>query len=241
MYKKWLYLLNIFVLLGSPFLWAQAPVIDVRNQASLQRGAKLYMNYCSGCHSLKYLRYNQMAEGLGLISFDGHVDEGLLKDNLIFTQASINDPIRVALPPEDALQWFGVVPPDLSLIAREKGADWLYTYLKSFYNDKSRPFGTNNLLKPGVAMPNVLEPFIGEMALEQNSKGCSKALSLVKEGELPQAQINSFLQDLVTFLVYVGEPIQRIRYRIGLIVIAFLSVFLLVAIGLKKVYWRKIP
>ncbi len=241
MHKKWCYLLSIFVLLGSPFLWGQSLVIDVHNQASLQRGAKLYMNYCSGCHSLKYLRYNQMAKGVGLIGFDGRVDEDLLKNNLIFTQASINDPIQIALPPEDAKQWFGVVPPDLSLISREKGADWLYTYLKSFYNDKSRPFGTNNLLTPGVAMPNVLASFIGEMALEQNSKDCSSSLSLVKEGELSQAQIDSFLQDLVSFLVYVGEPIQSIRYRIGLIVIAFLSVFLLVALGLKKAYWRKIP
>lgn len=233
-------LLSILVFLGCPFLWAHSPVIDVLNQASLQRGAKLYMNYCSGCHSLKYLRYNQMAEGLGLIGFDGRVDEELLKNNLIFTQAAINDPIRIALPPEDAKQWFGVVPPDLSLIAREKGADWLYTYLKSFYNDPSRPFGSNNLLKPGVAMPNVLESFIGEMALEQNSKECAVSLSLVKEGDLPQAQIDSFLQDLVNFLVYVAEPIQSLRQRIGLIVLAFLSVFLLVAICLKKSYWRKI-
>lgn len=240
MRKPWLYWLSLLFLLKSPLLCAQPPVIDVRNQASLQRGAKVYMNYCSGCHSLKYLRYNQMAEGLGLVGFDGRVDEDLLKNNLIFTQAAINDPIRIALPPEDAKQWFGVVPPDLSLIAREKGADWLYAYLNSFYNDPSRPFGSNNLLQPGVAMPNVLESFIGEMTLEQNSKECSASLSLVKEGDLPQAQIDSFLQDLVTFLVYVAEPIQTLRQRIGLIVLAFLSVFLLVAIGLKKSYWRKI-
>ncbi len=116
------------------------------HKASLQRGAKLFMNYCSGCHSLKYMHYNQMAQGLGLVTFDGRVDDDLLKNNLIFTQALVNAPIEIALSPEDAKQWFGVVPPDLSLVVRERGARWLHLYLSSFYNDKSRPFGVNNRL-----------------------------------------------------------------------------------------------
>ncbi|WP_058533312.1 cytochrome c1 [Legionella saoudiensis] len=220
-----------------PILGAQSWAMD--NKPSLQRGAKLYMNYCSGCHSLKYLRYNHMAEGLGLIGFDGRIDEDLLKNNLIFTDATVNDPIRIALPPEDAKQWFGVVPPDLSLVTREKGANWLFSYLKSFYTDNSRPFGVNNLMVPGVAMPNILEPLIGEMTLVPGTKEQAPHLSLVKEGELSAAQLDSLLQDLVSFLIYVGEPTQAIRHRLGGIVLAFLLVFLLVVFALKRVYWQK--
>lgn len=221
-------------------LWAEPLTYDVQNKARLQRGAQLFMNYCSGCHSLKYLRYSHMAEGLGLIGFDGRIDEQLLKNNLIFTQAAINDPIRIALPPEDAKQWFGVIPPDLSLVAREKGASWLFNYLKSFYNDNSRPFGVNNLIVPGVAMPNILESLIGEMRLVQGDEKQTARLLLVKEGELSPAEANLFLQDLVTFLVYVGEPTQVIRAQLGWFVLLFLIFFLLVAMALKRVYWQKI-
>lgn len=235
MLKRCLFFISAFYFLSAQMAWS----VDVTNKPSLQRGAKLYMNYCSGCHSLKYLRYNRMAEGLGLVGFDGRVDEPLLKSNLIFTHASINDPIQIALAPEDAKQWFGVVPPDLSLIAREKGTAWLYTYLKSFYSDNSRPFGTNNLLVPDVAMPNILEPLIGEMTLV-GTKNDSTYLLLAKEGELSAAQKDILLQDLVTFLAYVGEPVQMLRYHMGLIVMAFLFLFLCSAVGLKKIYWRKI-
>lgn len=194
--------------------------IDVHNKPQLQRGAKVFMNYCSGCHSLRYLRYSSMAEGLGLLGFDGRVDEGLLKSNLIFTHATINDPIRIALPPEDAKQWFGVVPPDLSLVAREKGVDWLYAYLNGFYNDNARPFGTNNILVPGVAMPDILES--------------------LKSQHVTQQQFDSLVWDLVTFLAYVGEPEQSARYRLGPFVLIFFGVLLLAAVGLKTMYWRKI-
>lgn len=227
----------IFLITGNKGIPAQPIRVDVSNQPSLQRGARLYMNYCSGCHSLRYLRYNQMAEGMGLSDSNGRVDEELLKNNLIFTQASINDPIRIAMPPEDAKQWFGTVPPDLSLITREKGPIWLYTYLNSFYRDKSKPFGTNNLLMPGVLMPNVLEPLFGELILK-NKDGHTAYLSLIHQGELSPSQIENFLQDLINFLVYVGEPEQIIRYRLGWYVLLFLSLFLLVALGLKKVYWQ---
>ncbi|MGC1181642.1 MAG: cytochrome c1 [Legionella sp.] len=230
----------MFIVFGSQTTLSRSLSIDLYNQQSLQRGAKLYMNYCSGCHSLKYLRYNRMAEGLGLMGLDGQTNDALLKNNLIFTGISVRDPIQIALPPEDAKQWFGTVPPDLSLVAREKGPDWLFTYLNSFYNDKSRPFGTNNLLIPGVAMPNILEPLIGEKILEQNSRGYSQHLSLIKKGELSPAQMQCLLQDLVTFLVYVSEPERTIRYRLGFFIMVFLGVFLLVAVKLKKAYWQKI-
>ncbi|STY28114.1 ubiquinol-cytochrome c oxydoreductase, cytochrome c1 [Legionella wadsworthii] len=188
------------------------------DKASLQRGARIFMNYCAGCHSLKYLRYNDMASGLGFSQFNGKISEKLLKNNLIFTQSTIHDPIRIALPPEDAKQWFGIVPPDLSLIAREKGSTWLYDYLNGFYRDDSRPFGTNNRVTPDVAMPNILETL---------------------NHDIPEHDWNTHLQDLVGFLVYVGEPIQSQRYHIGYFVIGFLFVFFLAALGLKAVYWRK--
>ena len=111
--------------------------INLKDKAVLQRGARLYMNYCSGCHSLKFMRYNLMANDIGLTTFDGQLDEALLKNNLIFSKATLYDPIEIALLPEDAKQWFGVVPPDLSLMTREKGAEWLYTYLSNFYRDDS--------------------------------------------------------------------------------------------------------
>ena len=125
-------------------------IIDIKDKESLQRGAQLFMNYCSGCHSLKYMRYNRMAEDLGLTTFDGQVDEDLLKNNLIFTQAVIYDPIQIAMLPEDAKQWFGMVPPDLSLSARDRGPQWLFNYLQGFYSDDSRPFGVNNIM---IGMP----------------------------------------------------------------------------------------
>ncbi|MGL5743403.1 MAG: cytochrome c1 [Legionella sp.] len=221
MFRKWqkTYLLALlFGLSLNQYVLAYS-LVQIDNKASLQRGAQFFMNYCSGCHSLSYLRYNRMAEGLGLTGFDGRIDEGLLKNNLIFTQAAIEEPIWIALPPEDAKQWFGIVPPDLSLIAREKGTDWLYNYLSGFYKDDSRPFGTNNHLVPDVAMPDILESL---------------------SDELPKQQFDAYLQDLVTFLAYVGEPIKSERYHLGFYVIGFLCVLFLTALGLKQVYWRKI-
>ncbi|HHT0592555.1 TPA: cytochrome c1 [Legionella anisa] len=207
-----------FSLLLNSVVLAYSAEINLQDKASLQRGARLFMNYCSGCHSLNYLRYNNMAKVLGITGFGGRINEDLLKNNLIFTQATVHDPIRIALPPEDAKQWFGIVPPDLSLVAREKGTEWLYSYLNGFYRDDSRPFGTNNRLVPDVAMPNILETL---------------------NHELSRDQFHDELRDLVTFLAYVGEPIQSIRYRIGFYVVSFLLVLFLVVLGLKRVYWRK--
>ncbi|WP_431606644.1 cytochrome c1 [Legionella maioricensis] len=217
---------------------AQSISIDINNKERLQRGAKLFMNYCSGCHSLKYMRYNRMAEDLGLTDFAGQINKNLL-NNLIFTQATVSDPVQIALPPEDAKQWFGIIPPDLSLSARERGAHWLYLYLKNFYNDDSRPFGVNNLLVPNVTMPNVLEPLMGQQALVINNES-HDSLLLTKQGEMLPVDFDNALQDLVTFLVYVGEPAKLIRYRLGIFVILFLTILLIAAYYLKKIYWRRL-
>lgn len=234
-------------------LWVQIAVADVKllpilinvkDKQKLQRGAKVFMNYCSGCHSLRYMRYNHMAKDLGLTTFTGDVDMDLLVNNLIFTTAKISDPIENSMPANDARQWFGRVPPDLSLSARERGPEWLYTYLKSFYADTNRPFGTNNALVPDVSMPNILAPLEGKVIVEQQKGNISYQvplhLVLVEQGEMSPQQFDSTLQDLVTFLVYVGEPVQLIRYRIGIIVLLFLSLFLAVAYQLKKFYWRNV-
>jgi ubiquinol-cytochrome c reductase cytochrome c1 subunit len=219
-------------------------VIDIQDKEKLQRGAKIFMNYCSGCHSLRYMRYNRMAKDLGLTTFTGDVDNNLLVNNLLFTSAKTHDPIENSMPAIDARQWFGRVPPDLSLSARERGPEWIYTYLKSFYADQNRPFGANNALVPDVSMPNILAPLEGYVIAEQQ-KGLLNhqlplRLVLVEQGEMSQQQFDSTLQDLVTFLVYVAEPVQLIRYRIGVGVMFFLSLFLIVAYQLKRFYWRDI-
>lgn len=217
--------------------------INLKNKSALQRGAALYMNYCSGCHSLKYMRYNRMAEDLGLTTFDGEVDKDLLYNNLVFTEAKLHDPIRIALPIAQARTWFGVVPPDLSLTAREKGSDWIYAYLTSFYADNTRPFGTNNLLVPGVAMPNVLLPLSGRrIAVKDNVDGKEVIdyLQTVESGEVSPRQFESSVRDLVHFLTYVSEPVQLKRYRIGVGVLIFLGAFLIVTYLLKKTYWKAV-
>jgi len=222
----------------------QPITINVQDKNKLQRGAKTFMNYCSGCHSLRFLRYNRMAKDLGLTTFSGDIDTELLFNNLVFTNSKIHDPIKISMPKTAAKNWFGVVPPDLSLSVRERGANWIYTYLKSFYSDPARPFGANNLLVPDVAMPNVLEPLIGKIvAVDKNNNVVTKDIAhllLIEKGEMSESEFNSTLVDLVTFLAYVAEPAQLIRYKIGVGVIIFLLVFLVVAYQLKKAYWRKL-
>lgn len=217
--------------------------IDIQDETKLQRGAKVFMNYCSGCHSLRYMRYNRMATDLGLTTFAGDIDQDLLFDNLIFTSAKIEDPIEIAMPEASARQWFGIAPPDLSLTARERGPNWIYTYLKSFYVDKTRPFGTNNLLIPDVAMPNILEPLSGRVIAVRegpNAKSPISHLVLIQKGEMNQQEFDSTLEDLVAFLTYVAEPAKLVRFRIGVVVLVFLFIFLFVAYQLKKAYWKQI-
>lgn len=246
--------LFVFTLLLSQLSTAGAHVhlqkasVDLHDKAALQRGAKMYMNYCSGCHSLKYMRYNRMANDLGLIDHTGALDRELLVNNLIFTQAKPFDPITIAMPQTSAREWFGVVPPDLSLIGREKGADYLYTYLSGFYQDDSRPYGANNIVKPGVSMPNVLLNLQGRQVPHYVTKivpynGHTKEvkeisyLQVVDSGTMDTSQFQSAVNDLVTFLMYVGEPIKTTRQFLGWWVLGYLSIFLIIAYLLKKNFW----
>lgn len=227
MSKKYVFgLFGIFLSLMSFGLFASEQTMplekahnDLTDQASLQRGAKLFMNYCSGCHSLKYVRYKGMAQDIGIVDSDGKVLEQAVKDNLLFTGERITDPIMTAMPKADAANWFGIAPPDLSLVARSRSADWLFTYLRSFYPDSKRPWGVNNRLFPDVAMPHVL-------------------LSL--QNQLSPAEYDASIRDLVNFLVLMGEPKQLERERLGVWVLIFLGILLVFSWLLKREYWKDV-
>jgi len=214
---------------------------DVGNRASLQRGARDFVNYCLGCHSAKYVRYNRVAADLDL-------SDKQLTDNLIFSGASPHDTMRSGINPDDAKRWFGVVPPDLSLIARARTPDYLYTFLRSFYADPSRPTGMNNLALPGTAMPHVLwelqgtqqAVWQGEVDAQGNAQKHFKEFKLATPGKLSPKEYDEFVRDTVNFLDYIGEPVQLKRQSIGYKVIAFLIFFTLLAYALKKEYWKDV-
>lgn len=208
--------------------------LDMHDTGSLQRGAKLYVNYCLGCHSLKYQRYIRMAEDL-------NIDVELLKENLMFGTDKIHSTMTTALPDEQANKWFGTLPPDLSLVSRSRGADWLYTYLRSFYLDSSRPFGVNNSLFKDVGMPHVLWELQGWQKAKMSADGKRvEGFEVVEPGTLSAGEYDNAVRDLVGFMSYVGEPIQLERKRLGVWVLLFLGVFFVLAYLLKKEYWRDI-
>jgi ubiquinol-cytochrome c reductase cytochrome c1 subunit len=208
------------------------------DQASLQRGAQLYINYCSGCHSLKYLRYSRMAEDLGLSEED-------VQANLNLSPAKFGETIGTSMTPEHAQPAFGKMPPDLSLIARVRGTDWIYTYLKSFYLDESRPVGWNNTLFPNVSMPNPLWEMQGlQHAVLGKPNAAGEAhverLELRTPGTQDAEQFDQSVRDITAFLQYAGEPSALKRQSLGVWVILFLAAFTILAYLLKKEYWRDV-
>lgn len=215
--------------------------VDVSNQASLQRGAANFVNYCLGCHSAQYVRYNRMAADIGLT-------EQQLIDNLMFTGERPHDTMRIGMSPDDAKRWFGVVPPDLSLVARSRGADYLYTFLRSFYADPAKPTGVNNLVLPGTAMPHVLwelqgvqeAVWEGHVDAQGNAQKHFKEFTLAPPGSLSPEEYDAFVRDTVNFLEYIAEPAQLKRKSLGFPVIAFLVFFTLLAYLLKKEYWKDV-
>ncbi|WP_078117945.1 cytochrome c1 [Thiosocius teredinicola] len=239
--------------------------IDLNNHAAIQRGAKLFTNYCMGCHSAKYVRY-QLFKEVGLSEDD-------IKDNLIFADSKVGDLMTIAMPENDAGKWFGAPAPDLALTARIKhgGADWIYTYLKSFYIDSSRPMGVNNTVFPNVGMPHVLwdlqgiqkpiykyhvmhdghavESFDTEAAAKSmaDEKGegyrmerVVEKLEMVQAGSLTPAEYDQVARDLATFLAYISEPMKLERQRMGVWVILFLVVFSVIAYLMKKEWWKDV-
>ncbi len=241
--RKWILATLLFltpaVLLAAETAHLQHANIDLRDQASLQRGAKYFMNYCFGCHSLRYVRYNRLAKDLG-------IDEVTLRQNLIFGDAKPGDLITNAMREEDALKWFGVVPPDLTLETRLRSPDWVYTYLKSFYVDEKRPYGVNNLVFPLVGMPHVLGDLQGrqeaivEPPATPGAEPVIKGLRLVKAGELSPKEYDAMVRDITNFLTYVGEPIKLERERLGRYVLLFLGFLFILTYLLKKEYWKDI-
>lgn len=218
--------------------------INLENTPALQRGAKIFFNYCQGCHGIKYMRYSDLALGLKLNEQkDKNIDQ-LIKEKLMHSTNGINEnnPILSPMHKENAFKWFGKNPPDLSLISRYRGNNWLFTYMKSFYKDSTRPFGVNNLLFPDVGMPHVLLKLQGIQKLkhdsnDKHSNKIDELLELTENGELSEDEYNNLVTDLVTFLSYVGEPIQVERKNIGIFVIIFLIIFTILTFCLKKSFW----
>lgn len=222
------------------------------DKASLQRGANLYMNYCAGCHSLQYVRFKELAKGIGIVDKNGEVLEQMVNDNLNFITDKINDPIKIALPRQDASKWFGAPPPDLTLVTRVRGKDWVYNYLMSFYLDPKKQWGVNNVIFPDVGMPNVFQELQGTQApvyttvvlTDDNGKTFEKQvihhLELKTEGTMTKEQFAKTTTDLVNFLEYVGEPHKLERKRLGVWVLLFLVVFTLFAYLLKREYWKDV-
>jgi ubiquinol-cytochrome c reductase cytochrome c1 subunit len=211
---------------------------DVADVASLQRGAKYFVNYCLGCHSAQYIRYNRVGEDLGLT-------EDQVIENLMFTGDSTVDPIENAMRAEDAVRWFGVAPPDLSLIARSRSTDYLYNFLRGFYADESTPTGANNLWLANTAMPNVFWELQGVRSLVAEEHEAAEAptaphFEIVRPGTLEAAQFDAVVRDIVNFLDYVGEPMQLERRALGIRVIAFLLIFLVISYMLKREIWKDV-
>ncbi len=236
-------LARIFLLLLLPFaamasggMPLQEASIDLTDNASLRRGAKHYVTYCLGCHSAQHIRYLNIAH-----NFDT-TEEKVLAE-IAPEGAGIYDKLLSAMNEHDANRWFGTNPPDLSLIARSRGPDWLYSYLKGFYVDPGKPLGTNNAVFKDVGMPNVLWQIQGlqkPLFKKENGQKIIDKLIAIEPGTMSPDEFDQFVNDLVTFLVYVGEPHQLERVRMGKYVLLFIFMFIVIAYLLKKEYWKDV-
>ncbi|WP_423910799.1 cytochrome c1 [Candidatus Spongiihabitans sp.] len=215
--------------------------VSLRDKVSLQNGAKLFVNYCMSCHSAKFMRYNRMAADL-------EIPEQLVESNMIFTGGKIGDAMTTTLSKEAGEQWFGVAPPDLSLIGKLRDPEWLYGYLRSFYIDDSTETGWNNLVFPNVAMPHVLYELQGiQKAIfnsrtdqNGNSREVFDSFELVSVGKMDADEYDHAMRDLTNFLYYMGEPARMVRIKYGIWTMLFLVVLGSLAFMLKKEYWRDI-
>lgn len=224
--------------------------LDSTDTASLQSGAQIFTNYCMGCHSARFSRYGRVAEDLG-------IPADLYKENLVFdSSAKMGDLMTIAMPKDQSKQFFGAAPPDLTMVARVRGTDWLYTYLRTFYRDDSRPWGVNNKTFPNVGMPHVLlelqglqecapgpiaghekvDPLTGQLLAEDP---CG-SLKVTKEGSMTPDEYDQAMYDLVNFLAYTAEPMANDRKRIGVYVLLFITLFGIFAYLLNREYWKEI-
>ena len=209
------------------------PNISINNKSSLQRGAKYFVNYCSGCHSLKYMRMSTLAEDLD-------IDEALFSKNLLFNNKKIGDTMTIAMKESDAIEWFNAVPPDLSLTARSKGANYIYSKLNTYYEDDSSATGYNNVALPNSSMPNILAGLQGEQKIILDSEEKPLRLEKVSNGTLSEIEYKELTNDITNFLVYVAEPAKLRRYSIGFWVLMFLFVFTIIAYFTKKEFWKDV-
>lgn len=212
---------------------------DPRDLVSLQAGARTFANYCMGCHGAQYMRYNRLTE-LGL-------SEAQIRDNLMFTATKVGETMKTVMPPKEAKAWFGVTPPDLSVVARSRGADWLYTYLRTFYRDPKTVSGWNNAVFPNVSMPHALWTLQGERALAMETakepgegERVQYKWTQLSQGSETPVQYDATVRDLVNFLVYVGEPAASSRRAIGIVVLFVLGVLFIFAYLLKHAFWKDV-
>ena len=211
-----------------PLMSANNDIYDIE---SLQRGARNFMNYCSGCHSAEYIRYDVIGEDLG-------ITQSQLKEYLMFNALQTFDTINASMTSEDASGWFGQAPPDLSLAARAKGTDYIYTFLKSFYVDTTSPTGVDNVVLAGTSMPNVLWELQGHQKYSQSED--ESKLEVYIPGKMNEEEFNSFLRDTSNFLEYISEPVKIKRQALGVKVLFFLAFFMVLAYLLKKEVWKDI-
>ena len=210
--------------------------VDVFDQLSVIRGAGYFANYCLGCHGLKQMRYSRIGRDL-------KVNESQLRDFFLYGDAKIHETVKSAMTPANATLAFGVEPPDLSLVVRARGADWVYSYLKNFYEDPARPFGVNNAVAPNVAMPNVLWDLQGpQTAVTESVDGKPEVVGVKStgHGKLSPREFDHAVNDIVNFLAYVGEPSALQRIPLGKYVIVFLLFLTYLFYRLKKEYWKDI-
>ena len=228
--------------------------VDLTDKAALQDGARTFANYCMGCHGAEFQRYERVAKDLG-------IPEDVMLENLVFTGAKIGEHMKTGMQAQDAKVWFGAAPPDLTLVARVRGEDWLYTYLRTFYEDPARPYGVNNKVFPNVGMPNVLGSLQGRQVIgckqvqmvEDGKKvfdpltgtpvteeACDQLTTVPKTGELSEAEFDEKIKNLVGFLAYSANPVKLESQRIGTYVLLFLAFFFVFAYLLKREYWKDV-
>ena len=240
-FKKWvmvLLLLPVLAFANEEVQLEKAP-INADNQASLQRGARTFVNYCLNCHSASYMRYNRLMD-IGLSAEQ-------IKANLLFAGEKVGDTMTVTMSHQEAKGWFGTAPPDLSVESRARSADWLYGYLRGFYRDDTRPTGWNNTVYDKVAMPHALWQLQGEQILKTEGKVDAHGIKietpmlvLDKPGSMTPAEYDATVADLVNYLVFMAEPAKNVRLHLGLIVLLFLSLMFILAYYLKKEFWKDI-
>ncbi len=262
--RKWIFVLIVPIIIlgvlgsvgtgGGHGAALQSANINLSDKDSLQRGAKYFTNYCMGCHSLKFSRYNRMAADIGLNADNGFTDDqvtAFLKENLIFTrdedgkQVKTGSLMTTAYSAKAASEAFGTTVPDLSLVGRSRGADWIYSYLKGFYLDDSRPMGVNNTVFKDVGMPHVLADLQGYQTLEhheakEGEEHVAPKLVLAKPGKLSAGEYDRVVRDLTGFLTYVSEPAQLSRKMWGILTLLFLIVLFGFAYALSKEYWKDV-